>query len=230
MISRINTLIDENFKKQIVIKDTNFKALQAQINPHFLYNTLESINWLAKANHQEEIATMVKALGKLLRNAVNTDELIITIGEELDLLDAYISIQKYRYEERLIYRNHVNRSLYGLQIPRLTLQPLVENAIVHSLENMLEPCQILVEAKKQDGKIILSIQDNGLGIEEETLKRLQNNESLDSPKGMGIGIQNIDERLKMTFGSDYGLFITSVIGEGTRIEIRIPQERKNENV
>jgi len=230
MISRINTLIDENFKKQIVIKDTNFKALQAQINPHFLYNTLESINWLAKANHQEEIATMVKALGKLLRNAVNTDEFMITIGEELELLDAYISIQKYRYEERLVYRSRVNRSFWGIQIPKLTLQPLVENAIVHSLENMLEPCEISVHAKKQDGMIMLYIQDNGLGIEEETLKKLKKNEPLESRKGMGIGVQNIDERLKMTFGSEYGLFITSKIGEGTRIEIRIPEERKSENV
>ncbi|WZL80862.1 sensor histidine kinase [Vallitaleaceae bacterium 9-2] len=230
MISRINTLIDENFKKQIVIKDTNFKALQAQINPHFLYNTLESINWLAKANHQEEIATMVKALGKLLRNAVNTDEFMITIGEELELLDAYISIQKYRYEERLVYRSHVNRSFWGIQIPKLTLQPLVENAIVHSLENMLEPCEISVHAKKQEGMIMLYIQDNGLGIEEKTLKKLQKNEPLESRKGMGIGVQNIDERLKMTFGSEYGLFITSNIGEGTRIEIRIPEERKSENV
>jgi len=230
MISRINTLIDENFKKQIVIKDTNFKALQAQINPHFLYNTLESINWLAKANHQEEIATMVKALGKLLRNAVNTDELMISVQEELELLDAYISIQKYRYEERLIYRNRVDRSFYSIDIPKLTLQPLVENAIVHSMENMLEPCEISIYAHKHEGTIMLYVEDNGLGIHEDTLKKLQNNEQLESRKGMGIGLQNIDDRLKMTFGSEYGLFITSEIGQGTRIEIRIPEERKKDYV
>jgi len=230
MISRINTLIDENFKKQIVIKDTNFKALQAQINPHFLYNTLESINWLAKANHQEEIATMVKALGKLLRNAVNTDELIISVQEELELLDAYISIQKYRYEERLIYRNRVDRSFYSIDIPKLTLQPLVENAIVHSMENMLEPCEISIYAQKNEGEIIICVEDNGLGIHEDIVKKLRNNEPLESRKGMGIGLQNIDDRLKMTFGSEYGLFITSEIGQGTRIEIRIPEERKKDHV
>ena len=230
MISRINTLIDENYKKQIVIKDTNFKALQAQINPHFLYNTLESINWLAKANHQEEIATMVKALGKLLRNAVNTDELIISVQEELELLNAYISIQKYRYEERLIYINYVDRSFYNIDIPKLTLQPLVENAIVHSMENMLEPCEISIYAKKVGADVIMYVEDNGLGIHDEVLKKLQNNEPLESRKGMGIGIQNIDERLKMTFGNTYGLHITSAIGEGTRVEIRIPGERKNKDV
>ncbi len=230
MISRINTLIDENFKKQIVIKDTNFKALQAQMNPHFLYNTLESINWLAKTNGQEEISTMVKALGKLLRNAVNTDAFMISIEEELALLDAYISIQKYRYEERLVYRSFVNRSFYSIQIPKLTLQPLVENTIVHSLENMLEPCEIKVDAEKKDGMIILSIHDNGLGIDEDTLGKIQEKTRHESRKGMGIGIQNIDERLKMTFGGAYGLTIISDIGEGTRIEIRIPEERGEAHV
>lgn len=224
MIEKIRILIDENYKKQLMITDTQLKALQAQINPHFLYNTLESINWLAKSSGQKQISTMVEALGKLLRNAVEISENLIPIEDEMNLLEAYIKIQKYRYEERLIYRNQMDRRVYKQLIVKLVLQPIVENCIVHSLENMIEPCVITITSKVEGEMIVLRVEDNGLGIDEKKLALIKEDKLEENHKssGSGIGIMNINQRLKMTFGEAYGLSIDSEIGVGTCVSVKIP--------
>lgn len=164
MLDRINELINENFKKQIAIKDSEFKALQAQINPHFLYNTLESINWLAKMAGQQRISTMVESLGYLLRNSISNKQALTTIHEELSSLEHYITIQSFRFQERLSFSSNVPAHLLQCSLPRMSLQPLVENAIKHGLENMLETCVITITAEHCGNEVTLSVTDNGPGF------------------------------------------------------------------
>lgn len=228
MIQRIDTLIEEDYKKQLVIKDTSLKALQAQINPHFLYNTLESINWLAKSRREKEISSMAESLGKLLRNAVDDKEMLITIGQELNLLEAYITIQKYRFEERLIFTNKIGRQYYSYKIPKLTLQPIVENAIKHGLENMLEPCTISLEAEVIDDTMRLVVSDNGPGMDDDRVMALNEGVSLSSSSGSGIGMKNIRQRLAMVYGPGCELVVESELNAGTRIILNIPMDRLNE--
>lgn len=230
MISHIDTLIYENYQKQIIIKDTNLKALQAQITPHFLYNTLESINWLAKRHGEDDISIMAVSLGKLMRNAVDTKTTTITLGQEIELLESYISIQKYRFEERLVFTNNISDCYRTLNIPKLTLQPIVENAIKHGVEDMIRPCNIILTAKEAGDTLIIKISDTGPGMSALKLEQINYHQKCSSETGLGIGIMNIDQRLKMIFGSKFGLTISSVQGHGTTVSVSIPLVRSLKNV
>lgn len=149
MMKRINELMEENVEKQLIIKETELKALQAQINPHFLYNTLESINWLAKANQQKQISQMVESLGFLLRNSIHIKEDTVTLQEEADIVLHYMTIQRFRFEERLNFTLDIADEVKHCRIPKLTLQPLAENAIQYALEPFTRPCAIRLQAKKR---------------------------------------------------------------------------------
>jgi two-component system, sensor histidine kinase YesM len=222
MIQHINELIHENYTKQLVIKETEFKALQAQINPHFLYNTLESINWLAKTNGQKEISLMVESLGRLLRNSVNLQEHIVTLREEIDIVLSYIVIQKFRFEERLDFQLDIDESVMKYRIPKLTLQPLVENAIHYALEPKVEPCRIVIRSESEENFIRMIVEDDGPGMDKQFLNKLLHGEV--RTKGKGIGIKNIEERIKLFFGEQYGIVIESGLDWGTRIMITIPHQ------
>ncbi|CAM4078445.1 sensor histidine kinase [Lederbergia lenta] len=220
MIDQIDELIYENYAKQITIKETEFKALQAQINPHFLYNTLESINWLAKSSGQQQISKMVESLGFLLRNSINLKQPLITVNEELQIIANYITIQSYRFEERLEFQNDVDQSLYHAQIPKLTLQPLVENAIHYGLEMMMEPCSIHIRSIKKSNYFMLVVEDNGPGMDLDLLEKVK--KGVVKTRGQGIGLTNIDERVKLSFGDQYGIHIESELDQGTKIFITLP--------
>ncbi len=220
MVNEINTLINENYVKQLLIKETELKALQAQINPHFLYNTLASINGLARMNGQDKISAMVKALGNLLRSAVRNHELVIPLREELNLLNDYVTIQKIRYGDRLEFSIDVEEELKEASILKLTLQPLVENSINYGLENLTGVCRIEVKAFRLTDSMRISISDNGPGMSEDTLEKLKSKE-LES-KGLGIGLKNIDERIKLIFGEEYGLFFESRLNHGTTVSVHLP--------
>jgi len=220
MINRINTLINENYVKQLLIKETELKALQSQINPHFLYNTLASINALAKMHGQDKISAMVKSLGNLLRSAVKNKEIVISIREEIGLLNDYITIQKIRYGERLDFSLEADEELLENSILKLTLQPIVENSITHGLENLTGTCRISVTAKQFQDLIRIEVTDNGPGIDEDVLEKLKNME-LES-KGFGIGLSNIDKRIKLIFGEKYGIQFKSRLDKGTTVCIELP--------
>ncbi|WP_251549018.1 sensor histidine kinase [Neobacillus muris] len=220
MTQKIDELIHENYSKQLTIKETEFKALQAQINPHFLYNTLESINWLAKGNGQFQISKMVEALGFLLRNSISLKKSMITIEEELNVVKNYIVIQKYRFGERLEFNMLVDRDLFGLYIPKLTLQPLVENAINYALEPMVEPCKIRIYSTIYESVIKLIVEDNGPGMAPDYLEKLWNGEI--QTRGQGVGISNINERIKLAYGENYGINIESAPNHGTKVMIILP--------
>ena len=222
MLERINELIKENYEKQLLIKDTEFKALQSQINPHFLYNTLESINWLAKTNGQQQISKMVESLGYLLRNAISLKEDVITLQEELEMVKHYVTIQKFRFEERLEFLLLIDEEVQQCVLPKLVIQPLVENAIHYALEMMIETCQITVTAHRKGDNLEILVEDNGIGIDEQRLDLLKAGKL--KTQGNGIGLVNIEARIKFVFGDEYGLSITSERKKGTKVRLVIPYQ------
>ncbi|HYH02045.1 MAG TPA: sensor histidine kinase, partial [Bacillota bacterium] len=220
MTQKINALIQENYTKQIVIKDTQLRALQAQINPHFLYNTMESINWLAKLGGQQEISRMVEALGNLMRSAMSDRQIMITLGRELELVRDYILIQQIRFGERLQFELDINDAWKELMIPKLTLQPIVENSIQYGLETVTGVCRIRITGVGVEAGLEIRVEDNGPGLDPEILRKLAAGDVV--PEGNGIGLKNIDNRLQLMFGEGYGLKIESISGAGTVVRIRIP--------
>jgi two-component system sensor histidine kinase YesM len=228
MIQQIDELINENYSKQLTIKETEFKALQAQINPHFLYNTLESINWLAKGNGQTQISRMVEALGFLLRNSISLKQPLITIEEELNVVSNYVIIQKYRFEERLDFHMEVDSDIGGFYIPKLTLQPLVENAIHYALEPKIDPCKISVYSIVEKESIKLVVEDEGPGMESTFIEKLKRGEV--KTRGQGVGLSNINDRIKLAYGEKYGIEIESEPNKGTKVIIVLPFDKGENHV
>lgn len=218
MANRIHHLIQVNYVNELWKKDAQLKALEMQIQPHFLYNTLESINWRAKAAGNTEIAHMAKSLGNLLRASLSEDTGEWTLKKELDMLDSYITIQKYRFEEHLDYASHYDAALLGARIPKFIIQPLVENAIHYGLEECVEVCRIEVTIllEPTDHTLHMFVKNNGSQFEENILARLQAKEL--QSQGLGIGLINIDERIKLMFGPSYGL---KLYNEGEKAVARI---------
>lgn len=227
MLERINELIKENFVKQLVIKDTQLKALQAQINPHFLYNTLESINWMAKVSKHSRISQMVESLGFLLRLSISEKEPLISLERELDIVNHYLVIQKLRFEERLNFSVQIPSHLLSCSVPKLSVQPLVENAINYALEPMIEPCSISISAEVSDDRLLISVEDNGPGMSEQYVELLEKGEV--EPKGTGLGLGNIKERIKLLYGEEYGITINSMMGEGTKVTLILPYVVRDDN-
>lgn len=227
MLDKIDNLIHENYEKQLLIKDTKYKMLQAQINPHFLYNTLNSINWMIRGKKNDEAAEMTVALGVILRSALSKEQ-FFTLEEELDILKRYITIQEFRYRKRAVF--HVSSRVLGSYlIPHMTIQPLVENSIYHGVEKMLTPCTISVSLEEEEDHIRIQVSDDGPGMTAEELQAARSF-SLES-REHGIGLKNIYERLKMAFDQEAEFIISSSPGEGTKVTIRIPKtEAGNKNV
>lgn len=210
MVQEVQRLMQEHYKLGKEVKMAEVRALQAQINPHFLYNTLESINWRAKAVNNREISLMTESLGSLLRATLSNKKSLVTLSYELNLILSYITIQQIRFEERLDYREQVPDGLKNALIPPLTLQPLVENAIHYALEEMTETCYITILAAETDktGKngercIRISVTNSGSSFDEDLLELLKQHKK--QPSRSGIGLLNIDKRIKLLFGEDYGL-------------------------
>lgn len=220
MVEKIDTLIQENYLEKMLLQESELKLLQSQINPHFLYNTLESINWMAKAGRTKEISVMVQALSKLFRNTVSNKETAITVKEELDLLENYITIQKIRFEDRLEYYNDIEEEFYKYLIPKFILQPLVENSIKYALERYSATCVIKIYAEKTGNGMKLYIEDNGPGIDAAQLERIRNNQPVESKSG--IALKNIRRRLEIMYHTDNAMEFVSKEGEGTTIIINIP--------
>jgi len=222
MIEKIDELIQENYSKQLLIKETEFKALQAQINPHFLYNTLESINWLARTNKQEQISNMVQALSHLLRNSLSFKNDIITFQEELDIVSSYITIQKYRFDDKFHFQMDIPFFITKCKIPKLILQPILENTFKHVVESSVYTSFIKLSAYQQEGKLFIRIEDNGPGIDPLIIQKVK--EGKVKPRGTGIGLNNIDDRIKLYSGEQYGLKIENLSGKGTAITVVLPAQ------
>lgn len=231
MATEINDLIEKNYVNELLKKEAQLKTLESQMDPHFLYNTLDSINWRAKAIHADDISQICTSLGSLLRITLHRDAGHFTIGEEMQLVTSYMTIQHMRYPNKLVYHCNVPEDLYAVSIPKFTIQPLVENAIRYSLMNAVDLCEISVTAflssnqEDPDNTLIIQVKNNGSYFEDDILQRLQNGDR--QPHGLGIGLLNVLGRLQIAYGDPYGLKVYNEYDEFETyaiVEIRIPTE------
>lgn len=221
MLDQIDVLVKENYEKQFLLKDTKYKMLQAQINPHFLYNTLNVIHWMIRAKENEKASRMIVELGALLRASFDENP-YIAVEEEISMLENYLKIQRYRYEDRADFTVEKNGNLGKYIMPRMTLQPLVENAIFYGADQMEDVCHIKITITEEENNILFEVKDNGPGMTEEELEGVR--KFTVKPKGHGIGIKNIYERLNITYET-FQFQIESKVGKGTMIRIRVPKLR-----
>lgn len=232
MTEKIQDLMEKVRKEEAEVRKTELKALQAQINPHFLYNTLDSIQWMCERGKNEDAIKMVGALAKLFRISISRGRELITIKEELQHAENYLIIQIYRYKEQFSYNFDVQEGLEGYLCNKITIQPLIENAIYHGIDRMVDRGEILVKVKQADDNnndILIIVSDNGVGMTEEQCRKVLKKERSDSG---GIGVKNVNDRLKIYFGEGYGLTIQSELDVGTTVTVRIPKiesEAQNEN-
>lgn len=223
MVAALEQLIQDNYVKQMLIKENQLKVLQNQINPHFLFNTLQSINWKAKEKNQKEISEITEALGKLLRYTLKNDRDPVELTRELEVLKSYLFIQQVRYGDRLTVHMDIPEDMGFKLLPKLSLQNIVENSIKHALENMLEPCVITIGAGVTKDGYQVYVEDNGPGIR----KPIKSGEEEDTKgsAGLGIGLKNIQERLRLLFMEGSGLTIQNT-GHGTLTIIEIKEQEE----
>lgn len=206
MAERIQHLVNTNYRYQILNRDARLKALESQINPHFLYNTLETVNWRAKALKDDTISNIVQSLAALLRATLSNEKSLVPLNYELNLVNNYITIQKIRFEERLLFRfydSECTENLKNALVLPLTIQPLLENAIRYGMEEMTETCEISVYPYQRGDFLIIEVANQGSSFEENLLENLQNGSK--NSHGFGIGLLNINQRIQMLFGDAYGL-------------------------
>lgn len=209
-------------EQQRLLQEKQMQQLRAQVRPHFLYNTLESIYCLAQNASDERIATMTDALGKMLRASLNDKRDIVTLGEDLQVAREYLRIQLIRYGDRLRVEYDVDDALQNHLIPAMTIQPLVENAVHHAAEEMIDTCVIRISAHAGEGCVDVVVEDNGPGMDEDILNKLESGEV--KPEGLGIGMRNIHRRVQYAFTERYGLRVKCENGH-TRIIVHLPDTR-----
>ena len=221
---QIEKLMDEIIRQQNERRKSELDALQSQINPHFLYNTLESITWMVEAQENEAAVRMISELAKLLRVSLSRGKTIIPIKDELQHSRSYMNIQLARYKERFKTEFRIDKEIENYCIVKLVIQPILENAIYYGVGNMDEDDDgmIIVTGEKRDEDILITIEDNGMGMREEVLENILTDSSKVPKHGSGVGVINVHSRIRLMFGEEYGLFIESEPDEGTKVTIRIP--------
>lgn len=227
MVLMIQSLVEKVHNEEIVLRKTELKALQAQINPHFLYNTLDSIQWMCEQDNSKDAVKMVGALAKLFRISISHGNEFIAISDELKHAESYLIIQSYRYKNQFTYSFDVDKSVLNCMCNKITIQPFIENAIYHGLDRMVDEGEIKIIVERRGKDIAIIVKDNGLGMTEEQCKAVLQKGRSDSK---GIGVKNVDDRLKIYFGEEYGITIDSELDVGTTVTIKIPKiEKGHEN-
>lgn len=221
---QIETLMKEIIQQQTERRKSELDALQSQINPHFLYNTLESITWMIEAQRNKEAVVMISELAKLLRVSLSRGKTIISIGDELQHSRSYMNIQRVRYKERFKVEFLIDEEIKNYCIVKLVIQPLLENAIYYGVGNMDEDDdgQILIRGEKKGEDIYISIEDNGMGMPEDIRSNILTDNSKVPKHGSGVGVINVHSRISLMFGPEYGLEVYSELDEGTKVVIHIP--------
>jgi two-component system sensor histidine kinase YesM len=224
MIQEIGDLVEDIKREQMNLRVTELKLLQAQINPHFLYNTLDTIIWLAEGKQTEQVVDMVTSLSDFFRTVLSEGRDFITIKEEASHIRSYLEIQQFRYRDILEYEIAISSELYECTILKLTLQPLVENALYHGIKNKRGKGKIIVRGGIFGGKICLEVEDNGIGMSEDELEKIRNRVKgqVDYEVQGGFGLANVDERIRLNYGQEYGLVFASKEGEWTRVSVFLP--------
>ena len=225
MIQKINSLIQTVYKAELLRKEAEYASLQAQTNPHFLYNTLDTICWQAKLAGNDAIFDTTYSLASLLRASMGNTDPYITVSQELSYIRDYIQIQKARFRDKIQANIAVEPALMPVMIPKLILQPIVENALLHGIMMKEEKKgTILLTGWKEGNDIVFIISDDGAGIPPEKLDSLldEHTQAVVGSSSRHIGVSNTNLRLKSLYGSKYGLSFTSVPGQGTEVTLRIP--------
>lgn len=220
MMDEINRLIDQVYVNKIALKEFELKALQAQINPHFLYNTLSAINWMAIRSNQKEISKVTLALSTFYRTALSKGEDMVTVESCIQNIEAYLEIQLVMHDNGFEVQWETDPSVKNEKVPKLLLQPVVENALEHGLDVKEEGEKLLKIFILDEGdEFVMAVEDNGPGMDPEKAKNLV------TYQAKGYGLKNVNDRIRLLYGESYGVGIFSRPGEGTRVEIRLPKEK-----
>ena len=223
MIDKICELVEQVKIEQISLRKAEFELLQSQINPHFLYNTLDAIVWLAESGEQQKVVEMVENLSGFFRTSLNQGKDIVTIKEELEHVRSYLEIQKMRYQDILQFKIDVPDKLNRYLIPKITIQPLVENALYHGIKNKRGLGMINITGICEEDRFILQVKDDGIGMTDERLRQVREGIENKVPNENDIyGLYNVNERIRLNFGEGYGIAIESVYMEGTVVKIVLP--------
>lgn len=233
-IKRLEQILKSPEMMDLNKRQAQYLALQNQINPHFLYNTLESIRGEALIAGMDNIADMTEALAKFFRYTITKVENLVSVEEELDNCETYFLIQKYRFGSRLqlhiLYEEENRESIMNCKIPKLTLQPILENSIIHGTELMIGTGNLTIQFEQTDKRLIIRISDDGVGMDEQTLAKLNRQlggggkaltDSQEEKKG-GIALVNVNNRIHLLFGEEYGMHVYSIRGKGTDVEVTLP--------
>lgn len=225
MTHRIQDLMEQNVHEQEQKRKSELKALQSQINPHFLYNTLDSIIWMAEGKKNEEVVLMTAALARLLRQSISNEDEVVPIYQEVEYARSYLTIQKMRYKDKLEFQIDVEPSIKHIMIIKLVLQPIIENAIYHGLKYKESKGLLILRGYEEGGNVVLQIIDNGVGMDEETVEHIFERHRVNYHSN-GVGVYNVQKRLQLYYGSAYGIAYSSQKGEGTAATITIPKEQE----
>lgn len=223
MTEEIGTLVEDIKQKQENLHITETRLLQAQINPHFLYNTLDAIVWLAEENKKDEVVSMVTALSEFFRTTLSKGRDFITVKEEESHIDSYLKIQQFRYQDIMDYEIDIDEQIYDYIIPKLTLQPLVENALYHGVKNKRGKSTIRIRGWKEDDRLVFQVADNGRGMTRERLREVEQNvrNGIQTPDVHGFGLTNVNQRIQHYYGKLFGLEFESEENVGTTVTVTI---------
>ena len=223
MVKKLQDLMGTIKDEQQNLRKTELRALQAQINPHFLYNTLDSISWMSERGKKDEVVEMVNALATLFRISISKGHELIPIRNEIQHAESYLQIQSYRYKNQFSYEFNVEEDCLDYLCNKITLQPIIENAIYHGINGLVDGGRITITVKSQDDNIVMTVEDNGNGMTDEQIETIMNKDRSDKT---GIGIKNVNDRLKIYFGNEYGITIHSELDEGTKVIILMPKVKE----
>lgn len=220
MVERIQNLMEKVRKEEVTLRKTELKALQAQINPHFLYNTLDAIGWMCEEERSQDAVEMVNALARLFRISISKGHELIPIEKEVEHARSYLMIQKFRYKNQFTYSFDIEEKCLRYLCNKITLQPIIENAIYHGINRMVDEGKIIIRIYGEGKDIVFSVSDNGVGMSREKCANILKSEPGDQT---GIGIKNVNDRIRIYFGEEYGITIESEPDEGTCVTIRMPK-------
>lgn len=220
MVERVKSLIETVYHQQVHYRKAEILALQAKLNPHFLYNTLDAIYWMLILKGEEEIGEVVVALSSILRYSISHENEFVTVREDMGQLENYLKIQRMRFEDKLEYDFHIQEEILELKIPKLLIQPLVENSIKYAFNDMKCHGVIGIRGYLEKEDLIFEVVDNGVGMSEEKIRSIFAGYEFQSKKS-GIGIQLVHHRIRYIYGEGYGISIESTVGEGTKVTVRL---------
>ena len=228
MTERIQDLMAQNRIEQEEKRKSELRALQSQINPHFLYNTLDSIIWMAESKKSDEVVLMTSSLARLLRQSITSEDELVTVSSELEHARSYLTIQQMRYKDKLSYTIDAQPDILTVRIIRLILQPLIENSIYHGIKYKETPGHIAIRAYAEKGQLILEIRDDGIGMDEEALKHIFERHKVNYQSN-GVGVYNVQQRIQLYYGPEYGIRYQSSPGKGTLARIQLPTMEPEDN-